>query len=462
MGAVPKCVLKHNLTSSILPDVRQMTDEALLEAHSDLQGCPDGWDLQAGRAIRAEHDRRFRHEPSYGAAILKGAEQVALEAPRHQAFDVSHTQSVALPETSWFGSAWFERAGGEQCIQVIDANDSGKPDDGDTCIARNGRSYFAARFVGSQLGVFLAGKTCSNPVQWERFAKTKDPCAKTYRDDDASMPWNQDNTGTTFEVHRPGGPERLAMEVGTSTYQYGSRVKEQVEEVTGSIEENPVAFGAGVVVVIGGMIVAPEYTIPALEAVGTVGAAGGTGYLVYDRASGLYQLMQDGDIEKYQENVGKDDVVAGLAMLGGGPALRGVTVTQGAKALFLAPTRALEGAGSALNGLAAASARAAGSGDALLEIPLMNITPTQGVVFQNTVQRYLNMFRAGKSAEPPVVDFFGGRVYVADGHHRLYGSYLANPRGTVRVKIYDRAADPEGMVPTYAERATSWDRIVVR
>ncbi len=91
-------------------------------------------------------------------------------------------------------------------------------------------------------------------------------------------------------------------------------------------------------------------------------------------------------------------------------------------------------------------------------LPLKDIVPTQEVVFGAQVEAYASGMPPSGLPEVRVI---GGVPYVADGHHRLYAAYRSGAKD-VFVRVYDPAGDPPDLVPTLPERATVWDKIVVR
>lgn len=281
-----------------------------------------------------------------------------LAAPRYPVFAIDQFTSLPLPSGGLF-STWIDRMQGEQCLQVIDANQSGRPDDGDTCIGRNGAFYPEATFTGETLAYSEAGKTCSNLAQWRRFG---DGCAMTYdKDLERSLAsLREDAVGVTFDVHRPGGAEMFSMSLAGEMQTYGGRMEDQTvavaEGLVGSVEEHPVAAGA-IVTVIGGLIAHPVTrgpTMAVLEWLGIGGAAVGAGGMVYDRVDAVAQYAEDGNVDALEQNMGDHDAEYLLLMSGG--MMPGVTVPQAAVKFATGPERAAAA-------LAAGGRRALAAGD---------------------------------------------------------------------------------------------------
>lgn len=351
VAQVPECVLKTRLAVGDLGDLSpaQLPDEKIIELLDEMPKCPDAFDHQFGKQIQGEHLFRQSHSPSYRAAYQRheaklqaSFEQPALAAPRYDVFDVNQHYSLPLPEGG-FLSKWFDRMDGDQCVQIIDANRNHTPDDGDTCVGRNGDLYPEAKFVGAPMWTSPGGKTCGNLTQFQAFAGTADACAMIYQPqrDDALF---AQNAGTTFEVHRPSGAESFAMELADSSASYGARMKDQAngvaEGIVGSAEEHPVAAGA-IVTVIGGLLAHPVTrgpTAAVLEWLGIGGAVIGTGGIVYDGAAGMTQYAQDRNVDALSENMSGRHVQWLLLMSGG--LMRGVTIPQAVAKFVTGPERA--------------------------------------------------------------------------------------------------------------------------
>ncbi len=331
--------------------VSKLTDDKLLEYYIYPKSSPFNRALIKGElAVRSK-------QPGYAKkaqqAFKKMTEGEELGEHRHDVFDVDAFKSIPMPKGGVLGKVVdtmqggigvvlgkWKRMRGDQCVKIIDTNDNHKADDGDTCISRSGEVYPDAQFSGDNLTVFYAGKTCSNRAQRKEF---KDCAVKYFSSNRVLTDPTGKRTGVEFEVHSPGEGEKLLMSLADESEAYGGRIKGQAVDTvkaTGlTMAEDPVATTAALAVV-GGLLTHPATRGPTLAVMNWIGAGcsvGGTGYLVYDRTTGIVDLVQDGDLGKYQENVGNYDFIALTSMVSGASAFKGVTVGEAARKTFYAP-----------------------------------------------------------------------------------------------------------------------------
>lgn len=93
----------------------------------------------------------------------------------------------------------------------------------------------------------------------------------------------------------------------------------------------------------------------------------------------------------------------------------------------------------------------------IVRLPIQHIIPTQGVVFIDRIQGYLDR---GYEFCPEIV-LKDGKPYVAIGHHRIM-THLLRGDTHVNVQVHDLSEDPPGMQLTVQERATTWRDIIWR
>lgn len=348
MAQVPECIQKMRLSvgDGVGLDPSQLSDGQLIELLNEAPKCPEAFDSYFLFQLEGEHRRRLSHSPSYRAAhhqqqakIMEVVEQQELAATQYDVFDIDQFYSLPLPAGGGF-SKWIDRMQGEQCLQVIDANQNHKPDDGDTCVGRNGAHYPDARFTGTPLSYSLAGASCQNISQFKKFGETCQPSFDPLLD----RSFFPGNVGVTFDIHAPAGAEQFCMDLAGGMQTYGGRMKDQAvgvaESLVGSVEKHPVAAGA-IVTVIGGLLAWPVSrgpTMAVLEWLGIGGAAVGTGGIVYDGVAGVAQYKKDGNIDTLQENMSKNHALWLLLMSGG--MMRGVTVPQAVAKFVTGPERA--------------------------------------------------------------------------------------------------------------------------
>lgn len=99
----------------------------------------------------------------------------------------------------------------------------------------------------------------------------------------------------------------------------------------------------------------------------------------------------------------------------------------------------------------------------LAEVPISDIIPTQGAVFlqgEGGKKGVLEYATAEQVAELPQVRILDGRMYVAEGHHRLMLE-LIKREPMVKVEVVGPTAEEItwGLKPTLQERATTWNAI---
>jgi len=324
-------------------EIQKISNNLLIKYVLDPTNSPFGNQL-----LEMEHLFRL-HNPKYAKKFQRiqteFAKNFALEKNRYDIFNVDAFSSVPIPKDNAF-SSWLHRMQGMQCVQIIDINGDHKPDDGDTCITRNGNLYPNAHFTGDSLVAFYTGKTCNPSQEFKN-------CGTLYSNINTFMQHlNKEHTGTTFNVHHPKGIEQTFMSLANESSGYTSIIKNQtidmVKSMGLSIKKNPIITGATFVIT-GGLLLYPSTQGIVLSLMQwTMGAtaAGGTAYLVYDRAKGLIEFAKDLDLKKYKKNTGNYDVVAFISMLSGASVLKNVTVVEAIRKVFYTPTVAFNAAAS--------------------------------------------------------------------------------------------------------------------
>ncbi|MFA5811037.1 MAG: hypothetical protein WC956_01740 [bacterium] len=237
---------------------------------------------------------------------------MADETKLYKVFNIGEW-NVVLPEGSSFnflsrltgiGSGGL----GNRITDVVDTNENGRPDSGDTAITSWGDRIDNVQLNGDEIK-WPEAYDIPATGQWVNETPLK----------------GSGLTYTSKQLESTGGMT-FAKSMADSGDHYVNQRQEEARQIAHSISDNPLVTG----VIVGAATIASlhPWGRTALEALGIAGSVAGTGYMIYDRLHGAINGSP----------MAEHDINATLAILGGAGAMRGMQVGE----FLSAPIRALK------------------------------------------------------------------------------------------------------------------------